>query len=279
MAIKTRRPRNSSLRFQTFLDLSHLTKKRPEKSLTIGRGKSGGRNSYGRITSRHRGGGADQKYRIVDFKRLERDIPGTIVAAEYDPNRNVPLALIQFRNGAKRYILLPHTLKVGDHVIAGEDVELRVGNCLPLRKIPVGFFVHNIEIYPGSGGVMARGAGTSAQVVSRVDQMVTLRLPSTEVRLVHGDCWATIGELGNHDYKNVSLGKAGRTRHLGQRPSVRGMAMNPVDHPHGGGEGRSKSGSHPKTPWGKPTKGYRTRMSPNRWVVRQRKSKNIEGSR
>jgi len=279
MAIRTRRPRNASLRFQTFLDQSHLTKKRPEKRLVSGASKTGGRNAYGRITSRHRGGGARQKYRIIDFKRLERDIPGTIVAAEYDPNRNVPIALVQFKNGAKHYILLPHTLKVGDYVIAGEDVELRTGNCLPLRKIPVGFTVHNIEINPGAGGVLARGAGASAQIISKAEEFVTMRLPSGEVRLIHIACWATIGELGNHDYKNVTLGKAGRTRHRGHRPSVRGMAMNPVDHPHGGGEGRSKSGSHPMTPWGKPTKGKRTRLSPNRWVIRPRKSKQKEGSR
>lgn len=276
MAIKTRRPRSASLRFQTFVDTSHLTKKRPEKSLLVEVRKSGGRNAYGRITSRHRGGGAVRKYRLVDFKRIERDIPGTIIAAEYDPGRNVPLALVAFRNGAKRYILMPHQVKVGDQIIAGQDVEVKVGNCLPIRKIPVGFTLHNVEMRPGSGGVLARSAGTSVQLMAKGDQYATLRMPSSEVRLIHLDCWATIGELGNHDHKNITLGKAGRTRHLGHRPSVRGMAMNPVDHPHGGGEGRSKSGSHPMTPWGKSTKGKRTRMRPNPYVVKRRKSKHSE---
>lgn len=273
MPIKTRKPRNASLRFQTFLDHSHLTKKRPEKSLTTELHKTGGRNAYGRITSRHRGGGAVRKYRIVDFKRIERDIPGVIVAAEYDPNRNVPLALVSFRNGVKRYILMPHEVKVGDQVVAGLDVEIKPGNCLPLRKIPTGFFLHNVELRPGGGGIFARGAGTSVQLVAKAADYATIRMPSSEIRLIHLDCWATVGELGNHDHKNVSLGKAGRTRHLGQRPCTRGMARNPVDHPHGGGEGKSKSGSHPKTPWGKPTKGYRTRHKPHPLRIKRRKTK------
>jgi large subunit ribosomal protein L2 len=273
MPIKTRKPRNSSLRFQTFLDNSGLTKKAPEKSLTKELKKTGGRNSYGRITSRHRGGGAVKKYRIVDFKRIERNIPGRVVAAEYDPNRNVPLALVVFRNGMKRYILMPHKVKVGDQVVAGEDVEIKEGNCLPLRKIPTGFFLHNVELRPGQGGIIARGAGTSVQLIAKGDEYATLRMPSTEVRLIHLDCWATIGELGNHDYKNISLGKAGRTRYLGQRPCTRGMARNPVDHPHGGGEGKSKSGSHPVTPWGKKTKGMRTRKRPHPLRIQRRKTK------
>lgn len=273
MALKARKPRNASLRFQTFLDQSGLTKKRPEKSLVTDLHKTGGRNAYGRITSRHRGGGAVQKYRIVDFKRIERDIPGKVVAAEYDPNRNVPLGLIVFRNGMKRYILLPHNVKVGDQVVAGEDVEIKPGNCLPLRKIPVGFVVHNVELRPGAGGIFARGAGTSVQLMAKDEAYATLRMPSSEVRLVHLDCWATIGELGNHDHKNVTLGKAGRTRYLGQRPCTRGMARNPVDHPHGGGEGRSKSGSHPVTPWGKSTKGMRTRKKPHPLRIKRRKTR------
>jgi len=274
MAIKTRKPRNASLRFQTFLDLSHLTKKKPEKALVVGTHKTGGRNAYGRITSRHRGGGAARKYRIIDFKRIDRDIMGTVVAAEYDPNRNVPIGLVQFRNGVKRYILLPHELRIGSQVIAGKEVEPRLGNCLPLRGIPTGFTVHNVEIRPGGGGVFARGAGTSVQLVAKDDHYATLRMPSSEVRLVHLDCWATVGELGNHDYKNITLGKAGRTRYKGQRPFTRGMAMNPVDHPHGGGEGKSKSGSHPKTPWGKGSKGTRTRLKPHPLRVKRRKSRN-----
>lgn len=273
MAIKTRKPQNASLRFQTFLDLSHLTKKKPEKSLVVGKHNTGGRNAYGRITSRHRGGGAARKYRIVDFKRVDRDVMGTVIAAEYDPNRNVPIALVQFRNGVKRYILLPHGLHVGAHIMAGKDIEPRLGNCLPLRNIPTGFTVHNVEIRPGAGGVFARGAGTSVQLVAKDGHYATLRMPSSEIRLVHLDCWATVGELGNHDYKNITLGKAGRTRHLGQRPQTRGMAMNPVDHPHGGGEGKSKSGSHPMTPWGKGTKGTRTRLRPHPLRVKRRKSR------
>lgn len=276
MAIKTRRPRNASLRFQTFIDYSYLTKKEPEKSLVIGKRRSGGRNAYGRITVRHRGQGALRKYRLVDFKRVDRDMPGKIVAAEYDPNRNVPIALVQYPNGVKRYILLPHLVRVGDVVHAGMDVEVKPGNCLPLRRIPVGFTVHNVELKPGAGGVFARSAGSAVQVVAKEGEYATLRMPSSEVRLVHLDCWATIGELGNHDHKNITYGKAGRTRHLGIRPTVRGMAMNPVDHPHGGGEGRSKSGSHPMTPWGKSTKGKRTRLKPHPFLIKRRKSNKSE---
>lgn len=272
MAIRTRKPRNASLRAQTFLDTRHLTKKDPERTLLMPLPKSGGRNAYGRITVRHRGGGTQQKYRIVDFSRLDRDIPGTVAALEYDPNRNVPIALVNFKNGVKRYLLMPEGLRVGDSVLAGKDIEAKVGNCLPLRSIPVGFMVHNVEIAPGSGGKFARSAGTSVQVVAKDDHHATLRMPSREVRMVHLDCWASVGELGNADYKNVTIGKAGRTRHRGIRPTVRGMAMNPVDHPHGGGEGRSKSGSHPMTPWGKSTKGKRTRTRKNALIISRRKA-------
>lgn len=271
MAINTRKPRNSSLRFQTFLDTGHLTKKKPEKGLTIGLRKRGGRNAYGRITVRHRGGGAERKYRLVDFNRAIRDVPGIIEACEYDPNRNVPIALVVFKNGIKNYVLMPQGLKIGDEVSAGQNVEARVGNCLPLRNIPVGFMVHNVEITPGSGGKFARSAGTSVQIVAKDDRYVTLRMPSSEVRMVPLDCWATVGELSNAEHRNITIGKAGRTRHLGFRPSVRGMAMNPVDHPHGGGEGRSKSGEHPKTPWGISTKGKRTRTRVNALIISRRK--------
>lgn len=271
MAIKTRKPANASLRFQTFLDTSHLTKKAPERSLVVSLRKSGGRNAYGRITVRHHGGGAVQKYRLVDFKRIERDIPGKVAAVEYDPNRNVPIALIHFQNGVKRYILMPQGLNIGNEVVAGPSVEARVGNCLPLRNIPVGFMVHNVEFTPGSGGKMARSAGTSVQLIAKDETYATLRMPSREVRLVGLDCWATIGELSNADYKNISIGKAGRTRHMGIRPTVRGMAMNPIDHPHGGGEGRSKSGSHPMTPWGKSTKGKKTRHRTNALILIRKK--------
>jgi len=229
MAIKTRKPRNASLRFQTFLDLSHLTKKDPEKSLVKGLSRTGGRNAYGRITTRHRGGGVDRKYRMIDFKRMDRDITGTIVAAEYDPNRNVPIALVHFANGVKRYILMPHQVKVGDKVAAGENVEVKVGNCLPLRKIPVGFVIHNVELRPGAGGILARSAGTSIQLVAKSEQHATLRMPSSEVRLVHLDCWATVGELGNHDYKNITWGfvdnslleKVARVKASGKRDPIK----------------------------------------------------------
>lgn len=259
MIIRKRKPRNASLRFQSYLDSSDITKKNPERSLVKPLKRSGGRNSYGRITVRHRGGGALRKYRTIDFKRIERDVLGKIVAIEYDPNRNVRIGLIVYHNGAKHYMLMPEGLKVGDHVFAGSDAEAKVGNSAPLKAIPVGFMVHNIEIRPGSGGVLVRSAGSSAQIMGKTEEYVTLKMPSGEVRMVPTGCWATVGVLGNAEYKNLSWGKAGRRRNLGFRPSVRGMAMNPVDHPHGGGEGRSKSGSHPMTPWGKGSKGTKTR--------------------
>lgn len=259
MAIMRRKPRNSSLRFQSYVDTSDLTRKKPEKGLTAGLRRRGGRNSYGRITTRHQGGGAARSYRMVDFTRMERDIPGKIVAVEYDPNRNSRIALVVFPNGRKRYILMPQGLAVGATVLAGESVEARVGNCLPLRNIPVGFTVHNIEVRPGSGGKLARSAGTSIQLVAKEDEHAILKMPSGEVRMVNLDCWATVGVLGNADHKNISLGKAGRTRHLGIRPTVRGVVMNPVDHPLGGGEGKSKSGKTPVSPWGKDAKGAKTR--------------------
>jgi large subunit ribosomal protein L2 len=271
MAIVSRKPRNASLRFQTYVDTSDLTKKAPERSLVVGLHKKGGRNAYGRITVRHRGGGAKRKYRLIDFSRHERDIAGKVVAVEYDPNRNTRIALIVYPNGAKRYILMPQGLQIGDTVVAGQNVEAKLGNCLPLRNIPVGFTLHNVEIKPGSGGKFARSAGTSVQLAAKADNYVTLKMPSGEMRMVHMDCWATIGALGNADHKNISLGKAGRTRHLGIRPTVRGMAMNPVDHPHGGGEGRSKSGSHPVSPWGKGAKGTRTRKRKNPLILRRRR--------
>ena len=273
MAIVKRKPRNPSLRYQTFIDSSDITKKKPEKSLVKGLRKKGGRNVYGRITVRHRGGGADRKYRIIDFKRTERDVVGKITTVEYDPNRNVRIGLVVFQNGAKKYMLLPEGLKVGNTVLASKKAEAKVGNSLPLRNIPVGFTVHNIEITPGSGGKFARSAGSSAQIVSKDEKHATLKMPSTEVRMVPLDCWATVGVLGNPDFKNITWGKAGRTRHRGFRPTVRGMAMNPVDHPHGGGEGRSKSGSHPTTPWGKGCKGTRTRARKNNLILKRRKSK------
>lgn len=271
MAIKTRKPRNASLRFQTFLDNSDITTTTPEKSLVVGLRKKAGRNAYGRITTRHQGGGARRRYRIVDFRRTEHGVPGRLTTVEYDPNRNVRISLVVYQNGAKHYILLPEGLKVNDVVVAGKDVEPKTGNSLPLNRIPVGFNVHNIEMTPGSGGKLVRSAGTTAQIVAKNDGMVTLKMPSGEVRLLHENCWATVGVLGNADFKNISWGKAGRIRNKGIRPSVRGMAMNPIDHPHGGGEGRSKSGSHPTTPWGKGCKGTRTRKRKDSRIIRRRK--------
>lgn len=271
MAIKRRKPRSAGMRFQTYLETGDITKKKPEKSLVVGLKKSGGRNIYGRITTRHRGGGAARLYRIIDFKREIRDVPGVITAVEYDPNRNVRIALVSYKNGRKAYILLPDGLKVGDQVMAGKDVEAKVGNACPLRNIPMGFMVHNIEIRPGSGGKLARSAGTAAQLVAKGEKYATLKMPSGEIRMVHIDSWATVGTLGTADYKNIVWGKAGRTRHRGFRPTVRGMAMNPVDHPHGGGEGRSKSGSHPQSPWGKGAKGTRTRRRKNPLILKRRK--------
>lgn len=273
MAIQKRKPRSAALRFQSFLDSSDITKKSPERRLVSGLRKKGGRNAYGRITVRHRGGGHRQKYRVIDFKRTERDVPGKIAAVEYDPNRNVRIGLVFYANGAKHYMLLPEGLKVGETVLASETAEARIGNSAPLKNIPAGFMVHNIEIRPGSGGVLVRAAGGSAQVMGKTDGLVTLKMPSGEVRMVHETCWATVGTLCNADFKHISWGKAGRTRHLGFRPTVRGMAMNPVDHPHGGGEGRSKSGSHPMTPWGKGCKGTRTRRprKKNTFIVSRRR--------
>jgi large subunit ribosomal protein L2 len=269
--IRLRKPRNASLRFQSFLSSEDITKKSPERSLVKGLKRKGGRNVYGRITVRHRGGGAAKLYRMIDFKREERDVEGRVTAVEYDPNRNVRIGLVVYKNGAKRYILLPEGIKVGSVVLSSEQAEARIGNALPLNKIPVGFFVHNIELTPGTGGKVARSAGTAAQFVAKTDKYATLKMPSGEMRMVPLDCWATIGTLGNAHYKNISWGKAGRTRHRGFRPSVRGMAMNPVDHPHGGGEGRSKSGSHPRTPWGKGCKGTRTRKRKNPLILKRRK--------
>lgn len=275
MKVQKRKPRSSAQRFQSFLDSKDITAKKPLKKLVRGLRKKGGRNVYGRITVRHRGGGASRKYRIIDFKREIRNIPGQVATIEYDPNRNVRIGLVVYENGAKAYMLLPETLGVGSPVLASDNAEAKVGNAMPLRNIPVGFIVHNIELRPGSGGKIARSAGTSAQLVAKDDTYATLRVPSGEMRMVPLDCWATIGVLGTAAYKNISWGKAGRTRHRGFRPSVRGMAMNPVDHPHGGGEGRSKSGSHPVSPTGKGAKGTRTRRKKrsDSLILKRRKKK------
>jgi large subunit ribosomal protein L2 len=271
MAIVKRKPRNPSLRTQTFLVNPEITKKRPEKSLLATRKRTGGRNSYGRTTVRWRGGGAKRLYRIVDFKRRQKGIEGLVKAIEYDPNRNVPIALVAYRNGAKAYHIQPAGLKVGSRIIASEDADANVGNSLPLKSIPTGFFVHNVEFVPGQGGKFARSAGTAVQLVSKEGGLAVLKMPSGELRTVSLNCWGTIGTLSNAEYRNITLGKAGRTRHRGWRPSVRGMAMNPVDHPHGGGEGRSKSGSHPVSPTGKCCKGARTRKRKSSAIIRRRR--------
>ena len=273
MAVRKRKPITSTQRFQSYLISKDITKKSPEKPLTVGLKRTGGRNAYGRITMRHIGGGAKRKYRIIDFKRSVRNVWGTITSIEYDPNRNVRIGLVVYENGSKTYMLLPEGLGVGSRVYAGTDVDPTTGVSMPLQYIPVGFMVHNIEIRPGSGGVIARSAGSAAQFIGKSGEYATLKLPSNEVRMVRLDCWATIGTLGNAAFKNIVIGKAGRSRWRGVRPSVRGMAMNPVDHPHGGGEGRSKSGRLPVSPWGKDSKGTKTRSSKKRstLIIRRRK--------
>ncbi len=273
MAIIGRKPRNSSLRSQSYVDTSDITRDKPERSLTVNLRRKGGRNSYGRITVRHRGGGALRKYRLIDYKRSVRDIPGRVTSVEYDPNRNVRIGLVVFANGARQYNILPEGLKVGSAIMAGKEAEIRVGNSLPISAIPVGFTLCNVEVTPGSGGKFARSAGMSVQLMAKDESHATLKMPSGEIRMVPLGCWATVGTLGNADYKNITWGKAGRTRFRGIRPSVRGMAMNPVDHPHGGGEGRSKSGSHPMTPWGKGCKGTKTRVRKSPLILKRRNGK------
>jgi large subunit ribosomal protein L2 len=250
-----------------------ITKKRPEKSLLEPLRKSGGRNNQGRLSVRHRGGGHKRHYRIIDFKRNKHGVPAQVAAIEYDPNRTARIALLQYEDGEKRYIIAPLGLKVGDTVMSGPNADIRVGNALPLRIIPLGTQVHNIELQIGRGGVMVRSAGGAAQLMAKEGTYATLRMPSGEMRMVHLDCIATIGQVGNLDHQNVRLGKAGRKRWLGRRPEVRGSAMNPRDHPHGGGEGRAPRGMPPKTKWGKPARGVKTRHNPrtDRYIVRRRK--------
>jgi large subunit ribosomal protein L2 len=275
MGIKKLKPVTPTQRFRTVSDFSEITATKPEKSLLEPLNKTGGRNNYGRITSRHRGGGHKRRYRRIDFKRNKRDIAATVTSIEYDPNRSARIALLKYADGEKRYILWPSGLKVGDSVVAGENAPFNVGNALPLRAIPLGTLVHNVELSLGKGGQMVRSAGSYAQVMAKEGDRATLRLPSGEVRMVHLNCYATIGEVGNAEHENVVSGKAGRSRWLGRRPKVRGVAMNPIDHPHGGGEGRTSGGRHPCTPWGKPTKGYktRTRKPSDAFIVRRRSSK------
>jgi large subunit ribosomal protein L2 len=258
----------------TVIDFKDLTRKEPERRLIVPLKKHAGRNFQGRITVRHRGGGTKRFYRIIDFRRNKDGVPGKVAALEYDPNRSAHIALIHYADGDKRYILAPHGLSVGDKVESGEQADIKVGNTLPLRNIPVGTIIHNIELKPGKGGQLARAAGATAQLMAKEGDYAHVRLPSGEVRLIHLDCRATIGQVGNLDHENVVIGKAGRNRWLGIRPSVRGVVMNPVDHPHGGGEGKSPIGRHPVTPWGKPALGVKTRKKnkpSNKLIIKRRK--------
>lgn len=272
MPMKVYNPTSPGRRAQTTLSFEELTVSKPHKKLLLPNKKKGGRNCYGRITCWQRAGGNKRMYRIIDFKRDKRDIPARVATVEYDPNRSANIALLHYADGEKRYILAPLDLAVGDTVIAGENADIRPGNALPLRNIPLGTIIHNIELRPGKGGQMARSAGGYGQLVAKEDQYVHVKLPSGEIRLVHEKCIATIGQIGNVDYVNVSLGKAGKSRWLGRRPSVRGVAMNPVDHPMGGGEGKSSGGRHPVTPWGISTKGFKTRKNKrsNKYIVKRR---------
>jgi large subunit ribosomal protein L2 len=274
MAIKKHKPTTPGRRFATWLTRDELTREQPEKSLVKGKTRTGGRNTHGRITSRHRGGGAKRKYRLIDFKRRKDGVPARVAAIEYDPNRSAHIALLHYLDGEKRYILAPQRLAVGMEVVSGDGADIQVGNCLPLAGVPTGTVVHNVELTPGRGGQLGRSAGAAIQLVAKEGPTATLRLPSGEMRMVAADCRATVGTIGNADHENVSIGKAGRNRHKGIRPQTRGTAMNPVDHPHGGGEGKTTSGRHPVTPWGVPTLGYRTRKkrkASDRMIVRGRK--------
>jgi large subunit ribosomal protein L2 len=274
MPIRKPKPTSPGRRFSTYPDFAEVTKTDPEKTLVEGLTKSGGRNARGRKTSRHRGGGAKRLYRKIDFKRRKDGVPAKVAAIEYDPNRSAYIALLHYVDGAKAYILAPNRLTVGMTVESGTGAEISVGNALPLRSMPVGTVVHNVELQPGRGGQLARSAGTGVQLMAKEGDYATLRLPSGEMRLVRADCRATVGTIGNADHQNVKIGKAGRKRHMGVRPQTRGTAMNPVDHPHGGGEGSTTAGRHPVTPWGVPTLGYRTRKknkTSDRYIVRGRR--------
>jgi large subunit ribosomal protein L2 len=275
MPIKTYRPTTPTRRFQTVVSREEITKQKPEKSLTAGKRRTGGRSSTGRISSRFIGGGHKQSYRIIDFKRDKVGIPAKVAAIEYDPNRSARIALLNYKDGEKRYILSPLGLTVGRMVVSGPEADILVGNALPLKNIPAGTVVHNIELRPGKGAQMARAAGTQAQLVSKEGGFALLKLPSGEVRRLDVGCMATVGQVGNVDHENVSLGKAGRKRWLGKMPHNRGVSMNPVDHPHGGGEGKTSGGRHPVTPWGQPTRGYKTRNNKrtDKWIVTHRAKK------
>jgi large subunit ribosomal protein L2 len=264
MANRKTRPTSPGRRFGTYPMREELSTDEPNKKLTKGKSSSGGRNTKGRVTARHRGGGAKRRYRQIDFKRTKDGIPARVASIEYDPNRTASIALLNYADGEKRYILAPQGLRVGAEVVSGEGADIAPGNSLSLARIPTGTVVHNVELIPGQGAKLGRSAGTAIQVVAKEGPMVSLRLPSTEVRMVRGECRATVGTLSNAEHQNVKIGKAGRNRHRGKRPQTRGVAMNPVDHPHGGGEAHHTPGGHPVTPWGKPTLGYRTRKKGKR---------------
>ncbi len=274
MALKTYKPNTPGLRQKTTLVFSELTASKPEKSLTTGLSKNAGRDSHGRISVRRRGGGHKRAYRTIDFKRDKYGIPGTVKTIEYDPNRSANIALVFYADGEKRYMIAPRGLTVGTSVISGPEVPIASGNALPLKNVPLGLSVHNVELTRGRGGQLVRSAGLGATVVAKEGDYVTLRLPSGEMRMVFGECYATLGQLGNEDHMNVTLGKAGASRHLGRRPKVRGVVMNPIDHPHGGGEGKTAAGRNPVSPWGKPAKGGKTRSKKkpsSAFIVKKRK--------
>jgi large subunit ribosomal protein L2 len=275
MAIISRKPTSPGRRFQTATDFAEITRSEPEKSLLVSLNKSGGRNNNGRVTARHRGGGHKRQYRLIDFKRNKLEVPAKVATIEYDPNRTTRIALLHYVDGEKRYILAPQGLQVGDMVVSSAMADIKPGNAMPLLNIPTGTQVHNVEMKPGKGGQMARAAGSYAQLMAKEGKQAHLKLPSGEVRMVPVDCRATIGQLSNVEQENVSLGKAGRKRWTGKRPHVRGVAMNPVDHPMGGGEGKSSGGRHPCTPWGVPTKGFKTRKpkASDRYIVKHRSKK------
>jgi large subunit ribosomal protein L2 len=276
MAIRKFKPTSAGRRFQTAQTFDDITSNEPYRPLTETLGRSGGRNNTGQLTSWWRGGGHKRRYRVIDFKRDKKDVPATVSTIEYDPNRSARIALLTYADGEKRYILQPAGVGVGDKVVAGDNVDILPGNALPLSNIPLGTQLHNVELRPGKGGQLARSAGASVQLVAREGEYATLRMPSGEVRKILASCTATIGQVGNIDHENVSIGKAGRSRWLGKRPHVRGVAMNPVDHPLGGGEGRTSGGRHPVSPWGQPTKGFRTRRrkETDRFIVQRRKGRN-----
>src|SRR3954469_19944902 len=282
MPLKKHKPTSPGRRFATWADFEEVTRTEPEKSLVEGISKTGGRNAYGRVTSRHRGGGARRRYRKIDFKRRKDGVPARVATIEYDPNRSCYIALIHYGDGAKAYILAPAQIKVGDSVQSGPGADIRPGNALELRQMPTGTIVHNVELVPGQGAKLGRAAGTAIQVAAKEGDYVTLRLPSSEMRMVRGECRATVGSLSNPEHQNIKVGKAGRNRHKGIRPQTRGVAMNPVDHPHGGGEAHHTPGGHPVTPWGKPTLGYRTRKKgkgSDRYIVRGRRRGKKKGGR